>query len=480
MANKKYDNEEGVWRTIGGRRVFIKTGQSLEEAMKESGKFSRSEKNKQLHEKLDKEREEKDKYKYLHKTEDDEFVKTQADVNGTFFQVYRDKDGNYKDANGVKLTDEEVKKFDLSKESEAKHSEKPKELSQKEIKSLQHQARKARDNAERYSGKDAEEEWKKFDDINEKLGKDRIDQKLTGNEYDDFRQKALEDDTIRLSTKYLSPNGTQLNVIAKDISDRYIVNEAGNEYRVKEDELKEILKDGQYSKSEYQGIKKENKRKIRREAEELKKLASNSGQERISKDTKVMRNGDDYIVTKNGANKGEFKTQSEAEEFAKNLVNNETMNEKIRAKASKKSKSSEPDLPKHVEIKEQGTSNRKEVSENIQAHILEHYDSPQDFIDQMDNVTWQSTNWRRGQQLAEDGFYEIYYEDQRKFLDDLKINPKGKELADDKVAQMYNSLIGRESERLYERLKKNAYNEYKKEHPLTKMTFEEFKNKDKK
>ena len=31
---------EGVWRTIGGRRVFIEDGQSLEEAMRKSGKFT--------------------------------------------------------------------------------------------------------------------------------------------------------------------------------------------------------------------------------------------------------------------------------------------------------------------------------------------------------------------------------------------------------------------------------------------------------
>lgn len=30
----------GIWRTVGGRRVFIKNGQSLSEAMIESGKFS--------------------------------------------------------------------------------------------------------------------------------------------------------------------------------------------------------------------------------------------------------------------------------------------------------------------------------------------------------------------------------------------------------------------------------------------------------
>lgn len=37
-------DEGGVWRTIGGRRVFIKDGQSLTDAMRESGKFGSSKK----------------------------------------------------------------------------------------------------------------------------------------------------------------------------------------------------------------------------------------------------------------------------------------------------------------------------------------------------------------------------------------------------------------------------------------------------
>ena len=56
MANN-YDNEDGVWRTIGGRRVFIKKGQSLSDAMKESGKFSRVAKNQDLYKKVDEENE---------------------------------------------------------------------------------------------------------------------------------------------------------------------------------------------------------------------------------------------------------------------------------------------------------------------------------------------------------------------------------------------------------------------------------------
>ena len=39
---EKFKDEDGVWRTIGGRRVFIRKGQSLSDAMKESGKFKKA------------------------------------------------------------------------------------------------------------------------------------------------------------------------------------------------------------------------------------------------------------------------------------------------------------------------------------------------------------------------------------------------------------------------------------------------------
>lgn len=45
MARKgttTFNGKTGVWRTVGGRRIFIATGQSLEEAMKASGKFGKS------------------------------------------------------------------------------------------------------------------------------------------------------------------------------------------------------------------------------------------------------------------------------------------------------------------------------------------------------------------------------------------------------------------------------------------------------
>ena len=36
------NNIGGVWRTVGGRRIFIKDGQDLSSAMKESGKFKKN------------------------------------------------------------------------------------------------------------------------------------------------------------------------------------------------------------------------------------------------------------------------------------------------------------------------------------------------------------------------------------------------------------------------------------------------------
>ena len=52
----EFEGHEGVWRTIGGRRVFIRDGEDLSTAMQRSGKFSRVQKNQDLYKKLDEEK----------------------------------------------------------------------------------------------------------------------------------------------------------------------------------------------------------------------------------------------------------------------------------------------------------------------------------------------------------------------------------------------------------------------------------------
>lgn len=46
MAKLSFDDGDGVWRTIGGKHIFIRTGESLSSAMKRSGKFKFSNKKK--------------------------------------------------------------------------------------------------------------------------------------------------------------------------------------------------------------------------------------------------------------------------------------------------------------------------------------------------------------------------------------------------------------------------------------------------
>lgn len=143
-------------------------------------------------------------------------------------------------------------------------------------------------------------------------------------------------------------------------------------------------------------------------------------------------------------------------------------------KADRKKALTEKYLPKETEIKTQGKSNRKEVSENIQAHILEHYDNPVDFVEQMDAMDYLPTRWQAGQRLAEGGSYLIYNGDMADFLNSLKINPKGKTFSDTDAFNMYTSLIGRESANLYDRLQK-MFNDYRSQHGGSDLTLDDFR-----
>lgn len=110
-------------------------------------------------------------------------------------------------------------------------------------------------------------------------------------------------------------------------------------------------------------------------------------------------------------------------------------------------------------ITEQGNSNRKEVREAIQKHIKEYYEDEdnweENFIHDMENQKYgyNVNPWQWGKQLAENGTFLIYDEDIDKFMNSLKINPKGKKFNNQKTFETYTNLIGRESARLYEKLK---------------------------
>ena len=73
------DDIGGVWRTVGGRRIFIKDGQDLASAMKESGKFNTKTRIKDGINKTLKEMKDEELQELKNKTKNDEIKKTVED-----------------------------------------------------------------------------------------------------------------------------------------------------------------------------------------------------------------------------------------------------------------------------------------------------------------------------------------------------------------------------------------------------------------
>ena len=101
------NGEDGVWRTVSGRRIFIREGQDLKEAMKQSGKFSEvrvKNKNKSFKSKkiennklknqinLEKSIEKNPTTKFV--DDDDVIDKDTGERLNVSLNDYRDKDGN--------------------------------------------------------------------------------------------------------------------------------------------------------------------------------------------------------------------------------------------------------------------------------------------------------------------------------------------------------------------------------------------------
>ena len=108
----KYDDVGGVWRTIGGRRVFIKTGQSLSSAMIESGKFKNLRSNYQKAKEEEKTRRDEYVNKYFKKEQNIEQSKTDNFVQKSTNPLYPDRDYSKEDLK--KMSDAGVKPMENS------------------------------------------------------------------------------------------------------------------------------------------------------------------------------------------------------------------------------------------------------------------------------------------------------------------------------------------------------------------------------
>lgn len=450
------DDIGGVWRTISGRRVFIKDGQDLATAMRESGKFKNIGKNPKVDRK---------KNKYATNNEGgiddntsrfaDEAIKHWEKEN----QKYKEKYGK-DDEMALKFKSqwEKEKSNRLYGEKSAKMNETMDrrqaiiERLDKETKDLSSYDRYnlavSKLENEDYSSATERQYWA---GIVEKYKKD--------NDFHYAGEELYSDDPNRFGDKMRKYNEK--------------MNPTKNEQTFEVSELKkkamEILPKEDIDTHEGDLYIK----KTPESTELINKMKNkDSGLLSTFKDQQTgetwyeipFANMEDDYESKY------LKARNEEARYEKALgeyTGGKNYGEKIKTTGNDY-------LPKAKKVETAGTSNRKEVSDNIQAHILDYYDNPVDFMEQMDAMDWLPTRWHAGQELAKGGSYLIYNGDMADFLDSLNINPKGKKFSEDKSFQMYTSLIGRESERLYNRLEK-LFDQYKKEHKNSNATLEDFR-----
>ncbi len=305
---EKYNEADGVWRTIGGRRVFIKKGQSLSEAMIESGKFKNDartayRKAKEDLENFKKKKEEKEstkendesKKKTIHTQSGDYTADELKQRDEEIKQMYKDSWEGKMSAKDLHDKLEEMKKdgkvsqgelsalqYDASNETRASE-DKPYKLDQSKMADVYKSYREKRDKLEGIEK----------DELGNRNYDTRKDAKWTGKEYtnDEFMAN-LEDENWHTERKMLLDanltdkqmefvkNNTEFHngspSLDREITEELIKGAKGEKYKTPNDilgerknkeiselesELKDISKNGKYDeKGNYrEGVKQDYK-----------------------------------------------------------------------------------------------------------------------------------------------------------------------------------------------------------------------------
>lgn len=481
---QKYDESDGVWRTIGGRRVFIKNGQSLSDAMKESGKFSRVKRNEQLYKKLDEEKNntknmldlEMSKYTSKEKLERAK-EKLESDKLTAEEREYYENYVEKREGKSIKdILQETNAQTSREEEIKAKAKEKDKDELPEKKKLMGYRINEETGKRELYEHTEQDDElghWEKDkngdrvfvknprykETSNDKDTIDKFD--LTGNELEDFKNELkynrgvsrkngmdesvdldyvidrLENDVkvdkddeflkeLKHNQKINKEKGLENRVDMGYVVDR--LNDSGSKHEKTSSEQFEVsdlkkkaqevlpkedidthegdlyLKKTSKSEELIKNMKNADSDMISTfrdqqtgeiwydipfanwkddYKEKTKELSSNSGQEKISNNVKVMRYGDDYVVLKNGHNEKEFKNQSDAESYAKTLTNNDTMNDAIREKVNNRKVSYQKGYSKGGNVTSQnvkiGSQERDNINEAIRKEIEAGYPNYKDY-----------------------------------------------------------------------------------------------------
>ena len=548
------ENENGVWRTIRGRRIFIADGQSLGEAMTKSGKFNRSDirETKQqasFDDTADKVLKAKPFSRKQVKAQQKYTGKYGARTINSYNQAPQNRinESSKRWTGGKTRVEQNYDRYSQEDRRELKHENLQKKLVDyrnntmskniggwtiQQEDNMHKEGRQARESI--YQQAQKEKSQKAIADFKaKKQSNNKIDNKQF--EVSELKQKALErlpkedidthdsdlyikktkesealisnmkdkDSGLLTTFKDQNTGETWYEVPFANMSDDFKEKQSNNDYtqdtakerisyntardllnqlnnegsdftfgEIEVDKYNKDFKEDGNIKTEVSVFMPDDRGYVSRELNiPIDKNETRASLEEKLRDWQDRHNSPDSFYDDDFNDK-----KTEVPGFENYELNERTGEVKIKDSVRKGRKKDEKDwLPKATEIKEQGKSNRKEVSDNIQAHILEHYgpdytgddsiSAEQAFIDQMDAMSWLPNNWKRGEEIAKGGSYLVYNQDMADFLDSLKINPKGKKFSDDKAFNMYTSLIGRESAKLYDRIKKHqaeTINNYKK------------------
>ena len=440
---KKFDNDDGVWRTIGGRRVFIRNGQDLASAMKESGKF---------------------KPKYDKKM----FA----------------NDENYMKESEEKEEDRRIQKAIEDKETNEKISNTNKELKK--------EGKKEFDNR----NKNKENYIKEF---NEKYNNKEFYNKETN--------EVVNAET--LANDYIQYGGSET---FGEYSARRT--KGLNQYKGEEKASKDIEKDSKKSAFE---LDKELREKESAYLDDYK-----GGNEKKANEIKKLHN-----ELKNKAKEAGYDTaKTNWRDDLKEKTTNETMNDAIREKASSKYKSTKHEgfgdynndyIPVYNnEIDYTGDFSRANLSKLSDKELTTALNKQSELYKQALNEKLGDQRTRNGrmdkifntakQQQYEKGTTALVKELENRGLDRYNIYNKSngmlmvssptKEIAERQLKEMYDTdkslqkTYGWKELPQYEmkkekggenvinnKLQRAGYKKYLKQHPNSKMTFEEYKNK---
>lgn len=442
----RYNNEDGVWRTIKGRHIFIKTGESLDSAMEREGiKSSKKKSREKMNIKELNEHDLGDKYKG--KGQNPNLVYS----NGRRIDI--DNQGNatiWKDGKIERKTrlpenvkGDKVKNYfddslsSLDNRGVEKITRNGKTYNVVEHKGEDYYKGSTGPGARSFIEKSSERY--RIENPNDKSDWGWIDKK----EYDELKGKNSQSKVVNSrKIKYDGSYGVDKTDAIKLQMGHGLSNDAVKGY----------------AKHQAYGLTDKNVNQV---IQELNDEGSDfTFGEATIKDGRVKTSVGVFFPDERGY------TERELEVPLNGTGNMYGFSAKMRDWESRHSTPDtfyDKDFYAPEKVNTQGKSTRKEVKNKIQQHILEYYGEdytgekglPADdaFVRQMDAMG-EINNWNNGKRIAEGGSYLIYTEDMRNFLDSLNINPKGKKFSDDKVFSTYTNLIGRESANLYDKIQK--------------------------